>query len=157
MSENNSFGWGSTLPATAEQKEFSVPPIGEYNFIVVSVEKTYSKSSGNPMLKVRLDLQGAEGSVFDNIVLSEKVMFKIVTFFESIGLKKKGEEMKKTVGELADMATGKEGRCKIIHEQYNGKTQARVKEYIYIESKKPVELTPADEAALDDLPFEIDD
>ena len=157
MSENNSFGWGSTLPATAEQKEFSLPPVGEYSFIVVSIEKTYAKSSGNPMMKVRLDLQGADGCVFDNLVLSESAMFKVVTFFESIGLKKKGEALTKSIGDLADEAKGLEGRCKIFHEPYNGKMQAKVKEYIVLESKKPVELTPADEAALDDLPFEIDD
>ena len=155
MSENNSFGWGSTLPATAEQKEFSLPPVGEYNFIVASLEKTFSKSSGNPMMKVRLDLQGADGCVFDNLVLSESAMFKVVTFFESIGLKKKGEALTKSIGDLADEAKGLEGRCKIIHEPYNGKMQAKVKEYIVLENKKPVELTPEDEKALD-MPFPID-
>ena len=73
------FSWDSKLPANVEQKDFSVPPIGEYNFMVVEVEKTYAQSSGNPMLKVRLDLQGADGCVFDNLVLTDKAMFKVVS------------------------------------------------------------------------------
>ena len=77
------WGWDSTLPAEAEQKEFTVAPIGEYNFIVVDVEKTYSQSSGNPMLKVRLDLQGADGCVFDYLVVSEKAMFISRTILKS--------------------------------------------------------------------------
>ena len=149
--------WDSTLPAEVEEREFQVPPIGEYNFIVVDVEKTYAKTSGNPMLKVRLDLQGADGSVFDNLVISEKAMFKLVTFFESIGLKKKGEPISVGIGELADRAVNCEGRCKIKHEEYNGKINAKVDKYIVLESKKaPVKLTPAEEEALD-LPFSIDD
>lgn len=151
--------WDSTLPAEVEEKEFSIPPIGEYNFIVVNVEKTYAKSSGNPMLKVRLDLQGADGSVFDNLVISEKAMFKLVTFFESIGLKKKGEPISVGIGELADRAVNCEGRCKIKHEEYNGKINAKVDKYIVLEPKKkqaPAKLTPAEEEALD-LPFPIDE
>jgi hypothetical protein len=150
--------WDSTLPAEVEEKEFLVPPIGEYNFLVVSVEKTYAKSSGNPMLKVRLDLQGADGSVFDNLVISEKAMFKLVTFFESIGLKKKGEPISVGIGELADRAVNCEGRCKIKHEEYNGKINAKVDKYIVLEPKKkaPAKLTPTEEEALD-LPFPIDE
>ena len=145
--------WGSPLPAAVEQKEFSIPPIGEYNFIVVSVEKTYAKSSGNPMLKVRLDLQGADGSVFDNIVISEKAMFTLITFFESVGVKKKGEPMTIGVGEAADRAVNCEGRCKIKHETYNGETRAKVDKYIVLESKP--KLTKAEEESID-MPFTID-
>lgn len=152
MSENNSYSWDSKMPSEVEQKEFSVPPIGEYNFIVVEVEKTFSKSSGNPMLKVRLDLQGADGCVFDNLVLSDKAMFKVVTFFESIGLKKKGEELAMSIGDAADKAAGMEGRCKIKHETYNGKVGAKVESYIILDAKK---AATAPEIKEDDLPFEI--
>ena len=81
MSET--YDWNSKVPAKVEEREFQLPPIGEYNFMVMSAEKTFS-SNGNPMIKVRLDLQGAEGSVFDNLVISDKMMWKLVTFFESI-------------------------------------------------------------------------
>jgi hypothetical protein len=143
------FGWGSKLPAEVESKEFAIPPIGEYNFMVVDVEKTYAKSSGNPMLKVRLDLQGAEGCVFDNLVISENGMWKLVSFFESIGVKEKGKELGISIGDAADKAINKEGRCKIKHDTYNGKTSAKVDSYIYV---KPAFDAKAAEA---ELPFEI--
>lgn len=147
----SNYDWNSTVPAQAEQKEFSVPPIGEYNFIVVSAEKTYS-TSGNPMIKVRLDLQGADGSVFDNLVLSDGMMWKLVSFFESVGLKKKGEELKCSIGEASDKAVGLEGACKIKHETYNGKIQARVDKYLTLPKKaaEPIKINE------DDLPFRID-
>lgn len=146
------YSWDSKVPAEVEQKEFSVPPIGEYDFMVVEVEKTYSKASGNPMLKVRLDLQGADGCVFDNLVLSDKAMFKVVTFFESIGLKKKGQELSMSIGDAADKAAGLEGRCKIKHETYNGKLSAKVDAYILTDAKKAAKTLDIKE---DDLPFEI--
>lgn len=145
------YSWDSKIPASVEQKDFSVPPIGEYNFIVAEVEKTYAQSSGNPMLKVRLDLQGADGCVFDNLVLTERAMFKVVTFLESIGLKEKGKDLSISIGEAADKAVGLEGRCKIKHETYNGETRAKVDKYLVIEGKAPKKFVPDE-----DLPFEID-
>ena len=150
MSENT-YSWDSKMPATVESKEFAIPPIGEYNFFVTNIEKTFSKA-GNPMLKVRLDLQGAEGSVFDNLVLTEKAMFKVVTFFESVGVKKKGEELNCSIGEAAFQ---QEGRCKIIHEEYNGKTQARVDKYIVLDSSEAA-TKPSVSAEDLDVPFEIE-
>ena len=97
VKEETELGWDSKLPAEAAgNKEFSIPPVGEYNFMVVDVDKTFAKTSGNPMLKVRLDLQGADGCVFDNLVISEKAMFKLISFFESVGVKEKGKPM--TIG-----------------------------------------------------------
>lgn len=152
MSETT-YDWNSKVPAKAEEREFSLPPIGEYNFMVVSAEKTFS-SNGNPMIKVRLDLQGADGSVFDNLVISDKMMWKLVSFFESIGLKQKGEELSLSIGDAADKAVGLEGFCKIKHETYNGEKRAKVDKYLIPTSKKPVTPPAFDENA--DMPFSID-
>ena len=154
------YSWDSTVPAEVEERSFEVPPIGEYNFMVANVEKTFSQSSGNPMLKVRLDLQGADGSVFDNLVLTDNSMFKVVTFLESIGLKQKGEELKMSIGEAADKAKGLEGRVKIKHELYKGENRAKVDHYIIPEAKKAAKkptkkAEKLPEIADDDLPFEI--
>ena len=152
MSET--YDWNSKVPAKAEEREFPLPPIGEYNFMVASAEKTFS-SNGNPMIKVRLDLQGADGSVFDNLVISDNMMWKLVTFFESIGLKKKGEELSLSIGDAADKAVGLEGFCKIKHEPYNGKMNAKVDKYLIPPTnKKPVTPPAFDENA--DIPFSID-
>lgn len=153
------YSWDSTVPAQVEERSFEVPPIGEYNFMVADVEKTFSQSSGNPMLKVRLELQGADGSVFDNLVLTENCMFKVVTFLESIGLKQKGEELKMSIGEAADKAKGLEGRLKIKHELYRGENRAKVAHYIIPEAKKAAKKPKKAEKPIeideDDLPFEI--
>lgn len=156
------FSWDSKVPAEVESKSFSVPPIGEYDFMVVEVEKTFAQSSGNPMLKVRLDLQGADGSVWDNLVLTEKAMFKVVTFLESIGLKEKGKDMTLSIGEAADKAVGLEGRLKIKHETYNGEARAKVDHYIVTESKKADKapkktLKKKTAAESEELPFPIDE
>ena len=155
------YSWDSKVPAQVEQKEFKVPPVGEYDFMVLEVEKTYAQKSGNPMLKVRLDLAGADGSVFDNLVLTDKAMFKVVTFLESIGLKKPGKELTISIGEAADKAKGLEGRLKIKHETYNGETRARVDHYIVSSAKKakkaPDVPAKVEEFSEDDLPFSIDD
>ena len=150
MADGN-YSWDSTVPATAEQREFPIPPIGEYNFIVVSAEKTYSQN-GNPMIKVRLDLQGADGSVFDNLTLTDSMMWRVVTFLESIGLKQKGKELTMSIGDAADKAVGMEGRLKVKHETYNGKTSAKVDRYLISDSKK-APTAPADNNS---LPFPID-
>lgn len=152
MSETT-YDWNSKVPAKAEEREFQLPPIGEYNFMVVSAEKTFS-SNGNPMIKVRLDLQGADGSVFDNLVISDKMMWKLVTFFESIGLKKKGEELSLSIGDAADKAVGLEGFCKIKHETYNGEKRAKVDKYLVPTAKKAITPPAFDENA--DMPFSID-
>lgn len=153
------YSWDSTVPAQVEERSFEVPPIGEYNFMVADVEKTFSQSSGNPMLKVRLELQGADGSVFDNLVLTDNCMFKVVTFLESIGLKQKGEELKMSIGEAADKAKGLEGRLKIKHELYKGENRAKVDHYIIPEAKKAAKKPKKAEKPIeideDDLPFEI--
>ena len=150
MSET--YDWNSKVPAKVEEREFQLPPIGEYNFIVLSAEKTFS-SNGNPMIKVRLDLQGADGSVFDNLVISDTMMWKLVTFFESIGLKKQGEELSLSIGDAADKAVGLEGFCKIKHETYNGEKRAKVDKYLVPTAKKAATAPVLNE---DDMPFRID-
>lgn len=150
MSET--YDWNSKVPAKVEEREFQLPPIGEYNFIVLSAEKTFS-NNGNPMIKVRLDLQGADGSVFDNLVISDNMMWKLVTFFESIGLKKQGKELSLSIGDAADKAVGLEGFCKIKHETYNGEKRAKVDKYLVPTAKKAATAPVINE---DDMPFRID-
>ena len=156
MSENN-YTWDSKVPATAEQKEFTLPPIGEYNFIVVGADKTYS-SNGNPMIKLRLELQGADGSVWDNLTITDNMMWRVVTFLESVGLKKKGKDLDISIGEAVDKCLGLEGRCKIKHETYNNKLNAKVDKYLVPTAKKAAKAPKAtvEESSFDDVPFEID-
>jgi hypothetical protein len=69
---------------------------GVYPFIVKSMEQQHSKS-GNEMLKVRLavmDPKGDERHIFDYLLATDQMMFKLKHFCESIGLAAKYAEGK---------------------------------------------------------------
>src|SRR6185437_7492859 len=61
---------------------------GICNFTVVSAIEKLSKTSGLPMLELKLhvwDCHGVEGTVFDYLVSSEKMAWKLRDFCKSIG------------------------------------------------------------------------
>ena len=63
-------------------------PEGDYSFTVITTEEQFSKS-GNSMLKVRLKIVSAEHgerTIYDYLVNTPKMMFKIKHFCEAIGL-----------------------------------------------------------------------
>ena len=66
--------WDSGLEFV-EEKEYSILPVGEYEFTVVNLEKTYSKA-GSPMGVITLDIitdQGQHSTVKDYLVISESM------------------------------------------------------------------------------------
>ena len=131
-----------------EEKEYSILPVGEYEFIVVNLEKTYSKA-GSPMGVITLDIitdQGQHSTVKDYLVISESVAWKLSQFFQCVGLQKKGEALKKMPW---NKVVGAEGRVSIIHESFNDKESAKVNKYL-----SPT-VTPKVEDTGSDLPFEI--
>ncbi len=84
---------------------------GIYPFTVKSIEQQESKS-GNPMLKVRIGVmpkEGEERNIFDYLVSTEQMMFKIKHFCETIGL-----EDKYTKGNFAPIdCLNRSGKVKI--------------------------------------------
>ena len=72
--------WDS--PIEADVGNTNLPPVGEYGFTVISLEKTFS-SSGNRMAKVTLELDqsGQFWKVYDNLVLTDKTAWKLAQFF----------------------------------------------------------------------------
>lgn len=149
MSENNakSMGWDSGISAKAG--EYQVPPIGEYTFYVANFERSFSKA-GNPMavLTLALNVDGKAYERRDYLVLSEAMEWKLAQFFECIGLKKKGEALAKMPW---DKVPGAQGICKLIHEDYNGQTQARIGAYITPSGQ----ASEAAKAPAEEMPFEI--
>ena len=142
-------GWDGGVSADAGDQEFQVPPIGEYDFTVVDLEQGTSKS-GYPMaiLTLALNVNGSAYERKDYITLTNTMEWKIATFFECIGLKKKGEGLTRMPW---DQVKNKEGRCKLEHDTYNGKTYGKVTMYI-------VKTGAAAEAATkptEEMPFEI--
>ena len=141
--------WDDGLEAT-EEREFTLLPVGEYEFIVAKFEKAISKSGSN-MAVLTLDVQSDEGHcpIFDRLVLTTKMQWKLSQFFECLGLQKKGEPLNKMPW---NKVVGAEGRVSIKHDTYNGTTRAVVDKYLP-PAEKPKKAKK--EIEDDDLPFEI--
>lgn len=147
-SENASeLDWDSGI--SAEAKEQNLPPVGTYGFTVIEFERTFSKSSGKPMAKITLELdkEGQFWKVSDFLVLSANMEWKLITFFESVGLKKKGEPLAKMPW---DKVLGSSGRVWIKHEPYEGKEYCKVDRYVVSEAAK----APS-KPDMSDMPFEV--
>ena len=148
MVENMDLDWDDGISAKAGEGEFpGVLPIGEYDFRVVDFEKAFSKA-GKRMAKVTLGIfyKDFEYKVWDYMTLTSNMAWKLASFFETLGLKKKGTELKKMPW---DQILGKTGRVKIKHEQYNGNDSAKVDRYIVtVASQAPT-------APDGSLPFEV--
>lgn len=115
---------------------------GEYAFRVKGYTKSLTQA-GDPMAKVNLIISSPRGEteVMDNIVLKETTVWKISSFFRSVGMKKHGQPMKIDF----DGAIGKSGRLTLYIDEYttkNGRTikTNRVDEY----------LDPVDDLVIDD-------
>ena len=149
VEEIQEMDWDDGIEAEVSTgSEFSILPVGEYEFEVSDLEKTYS-SKGNKMAKIVLDIMydGHNYKVFDNIVLMSNMKWKIAQFFECLGLKKKGTELKSMPW---NQVVEKTGRVRIKHEDYNGKTSAKVDTYI-VTAAAQASSAPEDGS----LPFEV--
>lgn len=140
--------WDDGIESEISTDEFAILPEGEYDFEVADLEKTFSKA-GNKMAKIVLEIvfQGHKYKVFDNMVLMSNMKWKLAQFFECLGLKKKGTELKSMPW---NQVVEKCGRVRIKHEEYNGKTNAKVDAYI-ITTAAQASLSPEDSS----LPFEV--
>lgn len=147
--ENMDLDWDDGISAEAGEGEYpAVLPVGEYDFRIIDWEKTFSKSGKN-MAKLTLGItyKDFEYKVWDYLVLSSNMAWKLATFFESLGLKKKGTELKKMPW---NKVAGAHGRVKIKHEEYNGQPSAKVDKYIAtIASQADSAPDPSD------MPFEV--
>lgn len=147
--------WNSGI--SAEAKEQNIPPVGAYGFTVIEFERSFSKSSGKPMAKITLELdkEGQFWKVNDYLVLSANMEWKLIAFFECVGLKKKGEALAQMPW---DKVLGSEGRVFIKHEVYEGKARCKVDRYVVGEAAKaptaPAQTIPAP-VSDNDMPFEV--
>jgi hypothetical protein len=88
---------------------------GEVAFSIVSFEQTESKTSKNPMIKMRFELEDENGvtkTCFDNFVLTENAIWKFYELGDSLGLTAEFES-----GEIdLDLLVGQIGKAKVVKE-----------------------------------------
>ena len=92
---------------------------------IASIELTQSQG-GDDMLKITYEIIKGEDKgckVFDNIVLTEKALWKLKLLLQAIGMKADGKvalDLDKMEGKICDID--------VIHEEYNGQLRAKVSE-----------------------------
>ena len=92
---------------------------------IASIELTQSQG-GDDMLKITYEIIKGEDKgckVFDNIVLTEKALWKLKSLLQAIGMKADGKvalDLDKMEGKICDIT--------VIHEEYNGQLRAKVSE-----------------------------
>lgn len=119
-----------------EEQQFQIIPEGKHRIRINSVEKAISKN-GRDMLSFKFDVSGYSSSLFNNIVFLEdrpEITNRILTqFFDSFKDIPEGDfNIQNWVGKV--------GACMVKHEEYNGKTQARLSYFI---DRKQQEDLPA--------------
>lgn len=92
---------------------------------IKSVEQTTSQG-GDDMLKIAFEvIKGADkgARVYDNIVLTEKALWKLKALLQALGMKCDGK-----IALDLDTLEGKICDVSVTHEEYNGQLRARVAE-----------------------------
>jgi hypothetical protein len=118
---------------------------GQHVVKLVEIEETESQA-GNDMLNATFKVvKGAStgATLYDNFVLTEKALWKLQSFLMAVGMKADG----KIVLDL-DKLIGKTCIVEVAHEEYDGKTRARIQEFLKLASK--AEEEPDDEDIEDD-------
>lgn len=93
----------------AELQNVGLLKDGLYPFIVKGIEEQLSKT-GNPMLKVRFEIHEEDGSrrsIFDYLVATDLMMFKLKHFCESVGLNEQYEKGNLNLNDCLDRS----GNC----------------------------------------------
>lgn len=110
-------------------------------------EKT--SQGGDSMLQVAFEVTAGEdkgNKVFDNLVLTDKALWKFKSLLQIIGMKCDGKvavDLDKLIGKTLDI--------NVTHEEYNGQIRARVSDYM-----KPSAAASSDEDEDEDS-FDDDD
>lgn len=155
--ENKFLSWDAEIEQ--DSPDFILLPEGDYSFMVQDVEKTiYSGNSekignGCPMAVLKIVVRSPKGnaSIVDRLYLNEDMIWKLSSFFRSIGMKKHGEKFKMDF----EATIGKEGLCHVKQEKFvnsNGEEKTTNKIEKYLDSAAAQAKTKPD---MSDMPFEV--
>ena len=149
-----------------EERDFSVFPKGEYPFDILEINEFAVSKAGNDKLPLKLqfkDEAGNTSNVFEDLVFTEKALFKINQFLASIGVPK-GTRINWRDPEFVKYLKVKTGRAVLGVETYtdkSGKEREKnvVERFVYDGTSKRDDSPPAHKAAPAAAPVdeEIDD
>ena len=126
--------------------DFSPLEPAEYECMITEAKPTTS-STGNPMIKVTLTIRpdveqdGAKRKIFDNIVFTEKAMFKAHQLAGAVGV-----ATADSIEEYAQQLFAKPVRVKTKNEEYNGKINPKVDRYIRSALEVNQDLIPSSDS-----------
>ena len=128
MSEiEKEYGWDDEI---SRDDEFTVLPEGDYDFEVISFERSRSNGSDKlppsnmAILNIRVTNGRESTTVKEYLVLHSKMEWKLSQFFRSIGQKKHGEAVRMNWNAVP----GAKGRCKLTIEDFTN-DKGEEKEY----------------------------
>jgi len=124
-------------PDDYEENAFAPIPQGKHRVRIREVEEKISKSSGNDMLVLTLDVSGYASTLWFYLVFMpdnpKMTNQRIGEICESFGLDKPSPQA------IID-AVGKVGAANVKHDLYEGKTTAKIN---YFLTRKQAEVLPA--------------
>lgn len=158
MADNKFLAWDAEI--TQDAPERIVLPAGKYPFMVQEMEKgIYTGSSekignGCPMATLKIVVYGGEqGNSFvtDRLYLSDKMEWKLGSFFRCIGQKTHGKAYKMDWNSVI----GKQGLCQIKVEKWKGddgveRESNKIDRYLECDAQK-APTAPS----MADMPFEV--
>jgi hypothetical protein len=112
-----------------EDRQMTVVKPGEYDFVIAEVFAfETSKNTGAEYLPIKLHIK-PEGTVFDNLVFTDRAKFRIDQLLKSIG-------KAPAPGSAVDFddpswLVGCKGRCRLKVEEYNGQKRNKVDAYLF--------------------------
>ena len=149
--DNRAIGWDEDI--VADEQEFKVLADGDYDFKVVSFERSQYSGSDKlpPCMKISVTYDCTDGintgRIIENFYLAKSNEWRIGSFLCAVGLKAKGEPTKPS---RMQQSVGLTGRCKIITRKWTvndgqEKTSNTIKDF-YAKTVAPMSgFTPVQE------------
>lgn len=142
------------VSTNAEVKTRCVKP-GEYLLTILEAVETISKSTGDEMIKLRLEVEGHGATLYEYLVSNGSSAWKIDSFRRALGERVvEGEEVEIDTRNLV----GRQARAKLRVETYQGKDSNKVDYWLSPQlgtapSARPIAPAPCAKKEDGDEPF----
>lgn len=124
-------------------ESYSRCPEGQFPAKLVKLEECSIQGSGDDGLKAKFEVTSGSGkgsNVFETFSLAEKALWKLKMMLEAMGMK--------AVGKMTldlDKLEGKSVGIEVVHDEYNGRKQAKIAQYLKLSELEDTEVDEDDE------------